>query len=66
MKLLKILFLNMILLISLSGCVSTLFFAGTATSTAMTAQEVDEEYNGSLVDYVVDKTESLYEYLSDG
>jgi len=47
-----------------SGCISTIFLAGSAASTAMTAQEVDEEYDGSVVDYVVEKTSSFYDYIT--
>ncbi len=43
-----------------SGCIALLATAGGA---AMTAQEVDEEYDGSYVDYITDKSTSLYKYV---
>lgn len=63
MKLLRSFIINIVLLITLSGCVETLMLAGTATSTAMTAQEVDEKYDGSFTDYIMDKAASFYNYL---
>lgn len=62
-RLLRLFLFNIFLLITLSGCVSTIFLAGSAASTAMTAQEVDEEYDGNVVDYVVEKTSSFYDYI---
>jgi hypothetical protein len=64
MRYIKLTILNIVLVMSLSGCVETLMLAGTATSTAMTAQEVDEKYDGSFTDYIVDKAASFYNYLS--
>jgi len=47
-------------MINFSGCFATVATAGGA---AMTAQEVDEEYNGSFIDYIKDKSQSFYRYL---
>jgi PBP1b-binding outer membrane lipoprotein LpoB len=47
----------------LSGCVGTLALAGTAVSTASTTQEVDEEYDGDLGEYLNDKWKAFDKYI---
>lgn len=39
------------------------FIYGTVVSTGMTVQEIDEDYNGSISEYIDDKTKSFYRYI---
>jgi len=56
----KVFILNLFIIFTLSGCITLLATAGSA---AMTAQEVDEDYDGSFKDYVEDKSTSFYDYV---
>lgn len=60
---LKIFIFNLVILFSFSGCLGVILFTGTVVSTGMTVQEIDEDYNGSISEYIDDKTKSFYRYI---
>ena len=60
MYILKLTLFISIIILLFSGCFT---FVATVGSAAMTAQEVDEEYDGSYTDYISDKSNSLYKYI---
>ncbi|MDY0321946.1 MAG: hypothetical protein RBR23_09450 [Arcobacteraceae bacterium] len=62
MKHIKFGILNILVALSLSGCVAELMVMGTAVSVAATAQEVEEDHDGNVWDYVKDKYNSLKSY----
>lgn len=62
-KRIRIFILNFIIILFLNGCVAEVMLAGTAVSVASTAQEVEEEHNGSIWDYVQEKYNSLKSYV---
>lgn len=51
-----------LLIFSLQGC-GAFTLVTTAISGVMIAQEVEEEYEGSFQEYVVDKASTTYEYI---
>jgi len=38
---------------------------GTIASSVLTVQEVEEDYDNDIVDYIKDKSEILYDYLKE-
>jgi len=60
-------FKHLILLFSIvflfTGCVGSVLLAGSVVSAASTTQEVDEEYDGDLIEYIDDKLDALNRYL---
>lgn len=58
----KLVVFNLLLAMSLSGCVAELMVMGTAVSVAATAQEVEDDHDGNVWDYVKDKYNSLKSY----
>ena len=36
---------------------------GTVAGAALTAQEVEEDYDNDIIDYTIDKSKSLYNYI---
>lgn len=62
MQNIKLVVFNLLLAMSLSGCVAELMVMGTAVSVAATAQEVEEDHDGNVWDYVKDKYNSLKSY----
>ncbi len=48
-----------------NGCIGLLTAASSAVTLLMTTQEVDEEYDGDISEYVSDKVDSTYDYLTD-
>lgn len=62
MKNIKLVILNIVLAMSLSGCVAELMVMGTVVSVAATAQELEDDHNGNVWDYVTDKYNSLKSY----
>ena len=46
-----------------TGCVGSVLLAGSVVSAASTTQEVDEEYDGDLIEYIDDKLDALNRYL---
>lgn len=63
MKKIQHLFFVTVLCFFLSGCIGALALVGTAASTASTTQEVDEEYDGDLLEYMSDKMKSFGRYV---
>lgn len=62
MKNIKFFLVNVLLALTLSGCVAELMVMGTAVSVAATAQELEDDHNGNVWDYVKDKYNSLKSY----
>ncbi|MEJ5168960.1 MAG: hypothetical protein WHU93_07310 [Arcobacteraceae bacterium] len=62
MQNIKLVVFNLLLAMSLSGCVAELMVMGTAVSVAATAQEVEDDHDGNVWDYVKDKYNSLKSY----
>jgi len=60
MRFIKLYIVSIVIILFFSGCIATIATVGGA---AMTAQEVDEEYDGSYTKYITDKTNSLYKYV---
>ena len=48
-----------------NGCVGALSLAATAFSVITTSQEVEEDYDGDLADYVEDTVTETYEYIEE-
>jgi len=65
MKKISLYIFSILTILLFNGCLGTLSLAATAFSIVTTSQEVEEEYDGSIVDYVEDKFETTYEYLED-
>jgi hypothetical protein len=61
----KNLVLIIIFPILFSGCLGIVMMTGTAASAVLTAQEVEEDYNSNILDYIIDKSKSLYNYLEE-
>lgn len=49
----------------LNGCVGVITVASSAVTLLMTSQEVDEEYDGCITEYVSDKIDTTYNYITD-
>ena len=47
-----------------SGCFTTLVATQAAVSTVSTSQEVEEVYDGDIIEYAKDKFDTLYEYIN--
>ena len=47
-----------------SGCFATLVATQAAVSTVSTSQEVEEVYDGDIIEYTKDKFDTLYEYIN--
>jgi hypothetical protein len=46
------------------GCFTTLVATQIAVSTVSTSQEVEEVYDGDIIEYTKDKFDTLYEYIN--
>lgn len=62
MRNIRLVFFNILIALCLSGCVAELMVMGTAVSVAATAQELEDDHNGNVWDYVTDKYNSLKSY----
>jgi len=58
----KIITFTLFLVFTFSGCIATVAATVGAVSTA---QEVEEDYDNNFIEYVTDKTESMYYYIED-
>ncbi len=58
----KIVLTGLFLSIFFSGCITTVAATVGAVSTA---QEVEEDYDNNFIDYIEDKSTSMYYYLED-
>lgn len=47
----------------LSGCVATAMGVASVASVTLTAQEIEDEHNGSLWSYTKEKAGKLYDYV---
>ncbi len=61
----KIYIFSILLPLVFSGCLSTIMLTGTIASSVLTVQEVEEDYDNDIVDYIKDKSEILYDYLKE-
>ena len=65
MKKIPLYLFSILTIILFNGCMGVLSLAATAFSVITTSQEIEEEYDGDLADYVEDKVETTYEYLEE-
>lgn len=63
MQQMKIYIFNALCVLFFSGCVSEIMLLGTVVSVVATTQEVEEDHNGNLWDYITDKYDSLKSYV---
>ena len=61
----KIFIVSFFIAVLFSGCLSTVMLVGTASSTALTAQEIEKKYDGDIIDYISDKSKILYKYINE-
>lgn len=47
----------------LHGCIGLIAVAGTTASAVSVSQEVEEEYDGSIINYAYDKADKMYKYI---
>ncbi len=60
----KVILVSIILSFMFSGCLGVIMATGTAASVALTAKEVEEDYDNDVTDYIMDKSQSLYDYVN--
>lgn len=65
MKKLTLYLFTLLSLFLFSGCMGTLSVAATTVSVVSTTQEIEEDYDGDVIEYVEDKLSSTYEYLEE-
>lgn len=65
MKKISLYIFTILTVLLFNGCLSTLSIAATTFSIISTSQEVEEEYEGDLAEYVEDKVETTYEYIEE-
>jgi len=63
MKKLRLYIFMIFISLSFSGCATFLAFAGGAVSLLTTSQEVNEDYDGDIEEYISDKYEKTTEYI---
>jgi hypothetical protein len=47
----------------LNGCIGVALFGVSAVGAVSTTQEVEERYNGDVINYASDKANNVYQYL---
>ena len=65
MKKIRLYLFTILTMLLFNGCIGVLSLAATAFSVVTTSQEVEEDYDGDISDYVEDTVTETYEYLED-
>ena len=59
----NIIFIAIFSVFSFQGCLGVALVGVSAVGAVSTTQEVEERYNGDVIDYASDKANSVYQYL---